>query len=280
MTLSLDDVRNKRFRIIPRKPGYETGEVDDFVDEVEETLRELVEENQHLKRQVDSLQSSPAEPQAVAAPSVTREEIVVNTGQEASSAVVRLVQMATEQAERLVAEATAESERIRSEATRDAETVTAEASGRAEELEANARSRAEQLESETTARADRLSSEIERQRAEMFQGLEHQRDELATAIEQLRAYEAAFRSNLTSQLRRQIEALESLHAEPTDLQIPDLAAPQADPASDSAEHRHADPEPPAVEQQAAEEEEQQDEGDSPRAASDTPRLDALLGDQR
>ena len=34
MTLSLDDVRNKRFRMA-RKSGYEVLEVDEFVDEVE-----------------------------------------------------------------------------------------------------------------------------------------------------------------------------------------------------------------------------------------------------
>ena len=35
MTLSLDDVRNKRFRMA-RKSGYEVLEVDEFVDEVED----------------------------------------------------------------------------------------------------------------------------------------------------------------------------------------------------------------------------------------------------
>ncbi|MBF6949355.1 DivIVA domain-containing protein, partial [Acinetobacter baumannii] len=48
MTLSLDDVRNKRFRMA-RKGGYEVLEVDEFVDEVEESFAQLFEENANLK---------------------------------------------------------------------------------------------------------------------------------------------------------------------------------------------------------------------------------------
>ena len=63
MTLSLDDVRNKRFRMA-RKSGYEVLEVDEFVDEVEETFAQLFEENQSLKKQVESLKSAPPAPAA------------------------------------------------------------------------------------------------------------------------------------------------------------------------------------------------------------------------
>ena len=59
MTLSLDDVRNKRFRMA-RKSGYEVLEVDEFVDEVEETFAQLFEENQNLKKQVEALKAAPA----------------------------------------------------------------------------------------------------------------------------------------------------------------------------------------------------------------------------
>ena len=69
MTLTLDDVRNKRFRMA-RKSGYEVLEVDEFVDEVEESFAQLIEENQNLKKQVDSLQAPPppAPPQAAPPP--------------------------------------------------------------------------------------------------------------------------------------------------------------------------------------------------------------------
>src|SRR3954454_19622854 len=98
MTLSLDDVRNKRFRMA-RKAGYEVLEVDEFVDEVEESFAQLLEENTNLKKQVEALRESPAadggrpvDAREPAAP----QTVVVTTGKEASSAVVRLVEMSTE----------------------------------------------------------------------------------------------------------------------------------------------------------------------------------------
>ena len=65
MTLTLDDVRNKRFRMA-RKSGYEVLEVDEFVDEVEESFAQLLEENQNLKKQVEALKAAP--PPAAPAP--------------------------------------------------------------------------------------------------------------------------------------------------------------------------------------------------------------------
>ena len=142
MTLSLDDVRNKRFRMA-RKSGYEVLEVDEFVDEVEESFAQLIEENVNLKRQVESLKAAPpaaaaqqaptvqqAPPQAPPQPPRTSGDfgtLVVTTGKEASAAVVRLVEMSTEQAERLVAEATEDANRIREEANRTAHQVTTDA---------------------------------------------------------------------------------------------------------------------------------------------------------
>src|SRR4051794_2482191 len=103
MTLSLDDVRNKRFRMA-RKSGDEVLEVDEFVDEVEATFEQLFEENQNLKKQVESLKgtsaaavsvskSGPAaastSPAQAVTPTTAAERIVVTTSKEASSAVVR-----------------------------------------------------------------------------------------------------------------------------------------------------------------------------------------------
>ena len=54
MTLTLDDVRNKRFRMA-RKSGYEVLEVDEFVDQVEAAFEQFADENQNLKKQIESL---------------------------------------------------------------------------------------------------------------------------------------------------------------------------------------------------------------------------------
>ncbi len=57
MTMTLDEVRKTRFHM-SRRNGYEVTDVDIFVDKVEATLVQLTEQNDHLRRQLDAVQSS------------------------------------------------------------------------------------------------------------------------------------------------------------------------------------------------------------------------------
>ncbi|MFL6044253.1 MAG: hypothetical protein ACJ72M_03950 [Propionibacteriaceae bacterium] len=151
--------------------------------------------------------------------------IVVTTGKEASAALVRLVELSTEQAERLVEEATANANRIREEASRTADQLTTDARTRAARVESKARVDAERLNADAHSRAEKLDREIEsRRRAETFDDLERQRDHLTAAVEALRNFEAAYRTNLTGHLRKEIETLESGRAEPD--MVPDLVRGQ------------------------------------------------------
>jgi DivIVA domain-containing protein len=288
MTLTLDDVRNKRFRMA-RKSGYEVLEVDEFVDEVEESFAQLIEENQNLKKQVEALKAAPPpHPVAPAAPTVQAPPpprqpapppqpqsgtIVVTTGKEASAAVVRLVEMSTEQAERLVEEATEDANRIREEANRTAHQLTTDARTRAERVESEARVNAERLQADALSRAEKLDREIESRRGEMFGDLERQRDDLTAAVASLRNFETAYRTNLTSHLRKQIESLEGGRAEPVD--IPEVVR-ERKPAEG---HSNGIGSPQHGEHGATDQRE-----DAPSysggSGSNTPRLDALLGDQR
>ena len=286
MTLSLDDVRNKRFRMA-RKSGYEVLEVDEFVDEVEESFAQLIEENQNLKKQVEALKAAPPpHPVAPAAPTVQAPPprqpaplqpqsgaIVVTTGKEASAAVVRLVEMSTEQAERLVEEATEDANRIREEANRTAHQLTTDARTRAERVESEARVNAERLQADALGRAEKLDREIEARRGEMFGDLERQRDDLTAAVGSLRNFETAYRTNLTSHLRKQIESLESGRAEP--VEVPDVVR----------EHKPAEGHSNGIgSAQQSEHGGAEQREDAPSysggSGSNTPRLDALLGDQR
>ncbi|GAA2101100.1 DivIVA domain-containing protein [Microlunatus panaciterrae] len=271
MTLSLDDVRNMRFRMA-RKSGYEVLEVDEFVDQVEETFAQLIEENQNLKRQVESLKSSaPAVPQAAPVYQAEQGEpsgggpIVVTTSKEASAAVVRLVELSANQAEQLVAEAKEEADRIKEEADRAAHQVTTDARTRAERVESEARVSAERLQADALGRSEQLDQEIANRRRDMFSDLERQRDELSQAVADLRQFEAAFRTNLTQQLQGHLDEIRQGRAEPDE--VPELA--------------HADQDRPAEEQGAGPDEHRDDAptlgGGSP--GSNTPRLDALLGEQ-
>jgi DivIVA domain-containing protein len=291
MTLTLDDVRNKRFRMA-RKSGYEVLEVDEFVDEVEESFAQLVEENLSLKKQVQALKAAPPvaapAPHTMAQPTVqppaprqpaplpqpTSGTIVVTTGKEASAAVVRLVEMSTEQAERLVGEATEDANRIREEANRTAHQLTTDARTRAERVESEARVNAERLQADALSRAEKLDREIEGRRGEMFGDLEKQRDDLTAAVAALRSFEAAYRSNLAGHLRRQIETLESGRAEPVD--VPDVIR-ELKPTESNSNGTVQPGEHGLVDQPQREDAPSFSRGGSP---SNTPRLDALLGDQR
>jgi DivIVA domain-containing protein len=287
MTLSLDDVRNKRFRMA-RKSGYEVLEVDEFVDEVEESFAQLIEENGNLKRQVDSLKTAPPAAQQAAGPAAQPTQqpqqarpvepgaLVVTTGKEASAAVVRLVEMSTEQAERLVAEATEDANRIREEANRTAHQVTTDARTRAERVESEARVNAERVQADALSRAEKLDREIEGRRGEMFGDLEKQRDDLTAAVAALRKFEAAYRANLTNHLRSQIESLETGRSEPVDPPdvIRDLRPVDKNTNGASAGAGDSDAAPAQGERDDA----PTLGGGSP--TSNTPRLDALLGDQR
>jgi DivIVA domain-containing protein len=286
MTLTLDDVRNKRFRMA-RKSGYEVLEVDEFVDEVEESFAQLLEENQNLKKQVQALKAAP--PVAAPAPHTMAQPpppqppaprqpapplqpasgtIVVTTGKEASAAVVRLVEMSTEQAERLVVEATDDANRIREEANRTAHQLTTDARTRAERVESEARVNAERLQADALSRAEKLDREIEGRRGEMFGDLERQRDSLTAAVGALRSFEAAYRTNLTTHLRRQIETLESGRAEPVD--VPEVMH----------ELKSTENNANGTVQQGEPQREDAASFSGGSSPSNTPRLDALLGDQR
>ena len=58
----------------------------------------------------------------------------------------------------------------------------------------------------------------------MFDELERRRDHLTAAVGALRDFEAAYRTNLTGHLRKEIETLESGRAEPDE--VPDAVRDQ------------------------------------------------------
>src|SRR4051812_5568101 len=160
MTLTPEDVSNKRFTPVRLREGYDMGEVDQFLDEVEAELERLNKENDDLRTKLSAAQSGavaaaplppapvfekapepvlaptppPPAPVAVAAPV---QEFKVSTVADASSAAARLLEIATRNADELVSDAKEEADKI----------VGA------------ARTKAERLEGETKAKTDRLESD-------------------------------------------------------------------------------------------------------------------------
>ena len=251
MPLTPEDVSNKRFTPVRLREGYDMGEVDQFLDEVEAELARLTAENDDLRTKLAAAQTgsmptgpipvqardsaptpasapepsaekqpepepekaAPPAPPVVAAAATPVEAIRVETVPQASNAAARLLEIATRNADELVEEAKNDADKIVGEARTKAERLDHESKGRADRLESDARSRAQMLDTETAER-----------RTQLFGDLEKERDKLDLEVENLRSFEREYRSRLKSYFSQQLEAL----AGNTDLepQAEEVAAPK------------------------------------------------------
>ena len=235
MPLTPEDVRNKRFTPVRLREGYDMGEVDQFLDEVEAELERLTVENQELRAKVAAAStgdqtglipavSSPATTGALPAtqvtpavqepvkqpepkPVVTKPEptpvpVVAATPAprpsmgDASSAAARLLEIASNNADQLMESAKEEADRIVGEASAKAERLTNESRGKADRVETDARIRAQKLDEETNERRQQAMAAIERERYELQRDVEH-----------LRAYEREYRARLKNYFQSQLDGL-------------------------------------------------------------------------
>lgn len=221
MPLTPEDVSNKRFTPVRLREGYDMGEVDQFLDEVEAELARLYKENDDLRAQLAAAGRGAAvapiakapepvkapEPAPVpvvapvtpapvqAAPAV--QEIKVSTVAEASSAAAKLLEIATRNADELV-----------NSAKDEADAIVGGARTKAERLEAETKVKADRLESDARTRAQMLDSETEARRREHLGTLEKDKDKLNSEIESLRVFEREYRSRLKSYFTQQLSALD------------------------------------------------------------------------
>ncbi|GAA1523379.1 DivIVA domain-containing protein [Nocardioides humi] len=229
MPLTPEDVSNKRFTPVRLREGYDMGEVDQFLDEVEAELARLTQENDDLRAKLAAAQSGSSatfdaptqlapvpeivpEPPApvevpapvvepvAAAPAVSGgvETIRVETVPEASNAAARLLEIATRNADELVEDAKNEADKIVGEARTKSDRLASEAKVKADRLESDARTRAEMLDAETAER-----------RTQLFGDLEKERDKLSAEVETLRSFEREYRSRLKSYFTQQLESLQT-----------------------------------------------------------------------
>jgi DivIVA domain-containing protein len=217
MPLTPEDVSNKRFTPVRLREGYDMGEVDQFLDEVEAELERLNKENDDLRQKLAAAQRGGAEvpstqapqvaekapeppaptPAPAVAPAAPAQEIKVTTVADASSAAAKLLEIATRNADELVTEAKDEADRI-----------VGAARAKAERLEAEIKTKSDRLESDARTRAAMLDSETEARRKEIFGNLEKEKDQLNSEIEGLRSFEREYRSRLKSYFTQQLEALD------------------------------------------------------------------------
>jgi DivIVA domain-containing protein len=234
MPLTPEDVRNKRFTPVRLREGYDMGEVDQFLDEVEAELERLTVENDELRAKVaaassgeptglipvqqetapqPAVQAQPQpepepepepEPYRAPEPSIPTLSSVPDaaatsttpTMGDASVAAARLLEIASSNADQLMEQAKEEADRIVGEARAKAERITNESRGKADRLETDARIRAQKLDDETNERRQQAVATIERERYELQREVEH-----------LRAYEREYRARLKNYFQSQLDQL-------------------------------------------------------------------------
>ena len=234
MPLTPEDVRNKRFTPVRLREGYDMGEVDQFLDEVEAELERLTVENEELRAKVAAASTGEAtgiipavtprapavevfrepepapEPEPEPAlltpvPSPASPAGVAPTIADASTAAARLLEIASTNADQLMDQAKEEADRIVGEARAKAERITNEARGKADRLETDARIRAQKLDDETNERRQAAVATIERERYELQREIEH-----------LRAYEREYRARLKNYFQSQLDQLAANEQAPSE----------------------------------------------------------------
>jgi DivIVA domain-containing protein len=237
MPLTPEDVSNKRFTPVRLREGYDMGEVDQFLDEVEAELARLTRENDDLRTKLSAAQSGvvpsaavetpPApEPEPVVAEPVVPEPVAATPEPEpepapsfATPAVsgvappgietirVETVGEASNAAARLLELASRNADQLVEDAKGEADKIIGEARTKAERLDGESKVKADRLESDARTRAQMLDSETAERRQQMFGELERERDKLNGEVETLRAFEREYRSRLKSYFSQQLEAL-------------------------------------------------------------------------
>jgi DivIVA domain-containing protein len=213
MPLTPEDVHKKTFTPVRLREGYDMGEVDQFLDEVEVELTRLHQENDDLRTKLATASSSgpptqtapqpvvaatpepgrASEPAAPATAPLPR----VETVRDASGAAARLLEIAAQNADQLV-----------NEAQSDADRILGESRVKAERLEVDAKAKSERLESDAKARAEKVDVETSERRQQLFGQLERDKESLSRELEDLRSFEREYRSRLRGYFQSQLEALD------------------------------------------------------------------------
>lgn len=229
MTLTPEAVRNKQFTTIRLREGYDMGEVDHFLDQVEQELQRLIDENESLRQQAGRGSTNG---QRVAAPVTTpepqrapstkqtqaRAEVEAETSAAArtattpagaSTVAVRILEKAATAADELVSEASEEADRVLAEAKERAAQLESSARSDAERITNEAHGNAARMDAEAKARLAEVNRQADQRRAEVFGKLESDRDALAHTVEELQQFEREYRARLKLYFTEQLQALEA-----------------------------------------------------------------------
>ncbi|KHE74808.1 cell division protein [Kocuria marina] len=240
MALTPEDVINKRFQPTKFREGYDQDEVDDFLDEIVVELRRINQENDALRKQVETLggrpEESAVETSAVSqstedvqettstpAASVTEtsgttvsEPVRVSDEQSASTAATVAPSAGTTTSAQPAATQTAPT----TESAESAAAVLAMAQKLHDDYVSQGQAERERLITEGRAQADQLVADGKRTKEETLSSLEREKVDLEASVAQLRSFEEDYRGNLKSFLNAQLNDLANTGSlEPADAPV-------------------------------------------------------------
>ena len=232
MPLTPADVHNVAFKKPPiGKRGYDEDEVDAFLDEVERELVRLVEDNNELRAQLERAAHGGAPvpaatggaPEHLIAENADLKDQLDRLHQEKAQAdqMVRQAQQELEQLHsqggapmQMPAAAAAAADggeqqalRVLMMAQRTADDHVSDARREADKLLSDARAKSEELTQKARTKAESLERDARQRHQEAMGGLEVKRAALQKHIEELKAFERAYRTRLKAYLESQLRDL-------------------------------------------------------------------------
>ncbi|MGC5626848.1 DivIVA domain-containing protein [Georgenia sp. Z1344] len=239
--LSADDVLNKKFEATKFREGYNQDEVDDFLDEVVDTLRSVYAENEELKARLEASEARVAElssgaPADTSAADQADAEEQPATHDTAETPVVAAAPTrrsvhdtppATPQPYAAAATAEPQAPAEQPEATDTAAPAAAAAAPATasttpdsaagmlamaqrvhDEYVADGQAESARLVSEAQAESERIVSEAEAHSNRTLSQLEQERSLLERKIDELRTFERDYRTRLKSYLNQLLSTVE------------------------------------------------------------------------
>lgn len=223
--LTADDVLNKKFQATKFREGYDQDEVDDFLDEVVNTLRETQNENEDLKSKLAAAERRIAELSRQGAQSAPAPKAEAEKPAPAPTPAPAPVQAAPAPAPAPVVSAPVAPQR-QSE-PESATGMLALAQKLHDDYVRSGQEEGDRIVNEAKGQAQRIVREAEETSARTLSELEQERSILERKIDELRVFERDYRTRLKSYLENLLGDLDNRASA-----LPQRGAQGATPAGD------------------------------------------------